>query len=161
MTLKLPSLWPVLVLAVGLLGLQCYKSATGREAVLKAQVKARERTIAALAQQARRTDSVYLRDTVTLTRWRTRYDSLVKVLPETLFIPVPVQEVLHTADSTIRACSLALQTCEQRVADRDARITALDSLVRDLKRPKPFFTRITKPILPFLVGVGAGIVLTR
>lgn len=52
----------------------------------------------------------YTVDTVVLTRWRTRWDSL-KVTDS-----VPVEVLVYVADSTIRACTLALGTCEARVA---------------------------------------------
>lgn len=86
----------------------------GRQAALRIELdSARAREGRAVAQ-SRRLDTVYVRDTLRFTRWR---DSLV-VLRESLTVTDTLEVIRYVAaaDSTIRACSLALQTCEQRVA---------------------------------------------
>lgn len=58
-------------------------------------------------------EGAYRVDTLTLTRWRTRWDSIVGPgRTDTLTI----ERVIAVADTTIRACTAALSTCEQRVA---------------------------------------------
>jgi hypothetical protein len=96
--------------------------ATDRHARSVAETRADSAT--ALAQEARAAvDSLkqieaslrelYRTDTVTLTRWRTRWDSIVGPgRTDTL----TVGQVIGVADSTIRACTAVVQTCEQRVA---------------------------------------------
>lgn len=75
----------------------------------------------------RRGDSlrvVYQTDTVRLTRWRTRWDSITG---PGVVDTVPVEVIIQVADSTIQACTLALRTCEQRVAVERERGDSLQS----------------------------------
>lgn len=93
-----------------------------------------------LARVAQRVDTQYVGEKKVYAGWRTRWDTarvahLEQVLdslgragvqrPETVKVEVPVS-VLVTADSAIAACSVLILTCEQRVAVRDQRITAMD-----------------------------------
>lgn len=88
---------------------------------------AKAREARALAT-ARKVDSIYVRDTVTLTRWRERLVTLRDSL--TITDTVEVIRYIAAADSTIAACTLALSTCERRVAARDSVIVALRERVR-------------------------------
>lgn len=95
-------------------------------------------TVAELERQTARVDTVYRRqvDTlrVRLQRWDTvrtvvaRVDTLLSVSVDTLRLVVAV------ADSTIAACSTALDTCEDRDRLRLARIAADSAALRALSR---------------------------
>ena len=127
----------VVLVALGLLGWALLKREWVREGVLRERIHAREVTIAALARQAHTVDTAYVRDTMTLTKWRTQYHAVrdsVKVT-DTL----TVERFVTVADSTIHACSVALETCEHRVQVRDSIIAATnDLLALERKRGRGF-----------------------
>jgi hypothetical protein len=79
----------------------------------------------------RRVDSTYIVDTVTLTRVRTRTDSVIVTRRDTLIHRDTVR-VLVEAER--EACNAAVLTCEARVANRDARIAVLDSALTEARR---------------------------
>jgi hypothetical protein len=68
-------------------------------------------------------DSVYVTDTVRLTRVHNEYVSLRDTLR--LTDTVQVRQFVHSADSTISTCRIALSSCDSRVAVRDALIKSL------------------------------------
>ena len=81
------------------------------------------------AQQAqRRADSlakVYRTDTLRLWRVVRTTDTLTQTVERWKHDTLKVVEYVAKADTAIKACTLALQTCEQRVAaERDGRIAA-------------------------------------
>jgi hypothetical protein len=63
-----------------------------------------------------RLDTVYQRDTVRLTRWRERWDTVRTTVNRWKHDTVEVVRFVQVADSTIRACVAALATCEQQKA---------------------------------------------
>lgn len=63
-----------------------------------------------------RLDTVYQRDTVRLTRWRERWDTVSRDVERWKHDTVEVVRFVQVADSTIRACVAALATCEQQKA---------------------------------------------
>ena len=65
-----------------------------------------------LSKQKDKLEVVYKTDTLRLTKWRTRWDSILVARTETL----TVERVIYIADSTIKACEAVVATCEQRVA---------------------------------------------
>ena len=81
-----------------------------------ADIQRRDSLITALRVRAEITDTVFRtqRDTtiVTRTRWRETVDTLVLTERESV--------IVAAADTAINACSIALGTCEQRVAERDS-----------------------------------------
>jgi hypothetical protein len=113
-----------------------YQREIGRRDILLAQADTAHR---AAMRQADSLAKAYRPDTVRLTKWRTKWDStglrrlehtldslqrLGVAHPETVTVEVPVSDLV-TADTTIRACTMALRTCEQRVgAERDGRLAA-------------------------------------
>jgi hypothetical protein len=100
-----------------------------------------------LTHERRVTDTLYRRDTVRLTVTRTIYNSSRDTLLLHLTDTVKVREFVAAADSTIRACTLVVETCEQRVAVRD-------SIIATLKKLQPsFWNRVG-------LTVGPGIVVT-
>lgn len=119
------------------LGLAIALYAAGRsQAIQEARAAAAEAELrAALRFAERRSDSLAkaLRpQLVEVERWRTRWDTLparrdTLRLRDTVWVPV---EVLVVADSTIRACSVALDSCQALVAS----VSAERDRWRDLQR---------------------------
>lgn len=166
-------LWPLAVVLAGVLGWQGYKADLRREGAMNERIHARELTIAALAKQGAalaakvaQKDTVYHTDTLRLAGTRSHYDGVVNNLPDALKADPAVKEILHAADAERNACSVVVQTCEQRVALRDLRIAVLDSANRtyeaqlaDVKKRPGFFTRAAGKVPWILGGVVAGRVL--
>jgi hypothetical protein len=61
-------------------------------------------------------DTVYLRDTLRLRVLVTRWDTLRQTVDRWKHDTITVERVVMIADSTIRACTATVLTCEQRVA---------------------------------------------
>jgi hypothetical protein len=61
-------------------------------------------------------DTVYLRDTLRLRVLVTRWDTLRQAVDRWKHDTITVERVVQVADSTIRACTATVLTCEQRVA---------------------------------------------
>lgn len=77
-----------------------------------------------LAAAARQLDTVYRQDTVTLWRTKSRWDTVRVDVERWKTDTLRVVEYVALADSTIRVCTQAVQTCEQRV--RAAQALTLD-----------------------------------
>ena len=96
---------------------------------------------------------------VYITRWRTRVDSIG--------VPLGVVDttgMLALADSTIRACTLALGSCQQTVTALESVVEAQDSALLNLTEARDALARSLErleggdPIwtTPALIGIGAG-----
>lgn len=74
----------------------------------------------------------YRTDTMRLTRWRTQWDTLIaeRHYHDTVWL----DRVIATGDSTIRACTAALVTCERRVALERQRAELLRDQLTDAER---------------------------
>lgn len=103
---------------------------------------------------ARRVDSVYVRDTLTLWRLARATDTLTATVEVWKRDTLRVVEYVERADSTIRACAATVATCEERVRVRDARLAVLDSLNRDTERR--LRAERGKRLRDALAGVGVG-----
>jgi hypothetical protein len=79
------------------------------DAAIKREQKRWTDSIAVLDAKADGTQTIYVRDTVHATRWRTRYDTLA--LTDTIVRDSIVYVNKQLADSVIGACSLALNSC--------------------------------------------------
>ena len=86
-----------------------------------------------LAAAARRTDSVFVRDTLRLTRTVTRFRTVVDSLVRTDTLTVREQVIVATADSALHACADVVASCTARVAARDSVIRLLGDQ-RDAER---------------------------
>lgn len=117
----------LLAAVAGFLGYEL-SSARAAEATLDRQMAALKVEVAHAQARADSLQRAYRTDTVRLWRAVTRYDStrvtdtLVRVDSVTHETVVYVPRAV--ADTAIRACTLALRTCEQRVAAADS-LTAL------------------------------------
>jgi hypothetical protein len=115
----LPLAIGAVVVVIVALWLRSRTGSSADEATLAERLRTADSALAVARQQARRTDTLYVRDTLTLRRTQTRYERVVDSLRVTDTLTVREQIIVGAADSTIRACRAALTTCEQRVADRD------------------------------------------
>lgn len=80
-----------------------------------------------LAVEALRLDTVYLRDTVTLWRIKSRWDTAFVDVERWKTDTLRVVEYVTLADSTIRACTATVMTCEARVKVASQQVQALES----------------------------------
>jgi hypothetical protein len=74
--------------------------------------------------------SVERADTVLLMRWRDRWRVSVDTLElsDTIVVPGPVvREIVYVADSTIRACTTALATCQVRASEAEKLVSLYTS----------------------------------
>ena len=128
----------VLTLGVGKCG---YDHQIAQRAVLSERLKVADSTVRELSIRARNTDTVYLRDTVRLTRRLTQWDTVragVDTLRDTVLVPVEtVRFIVAAADSTIEACKSVVVTCEQRVAERDTLLALRERQIGILKAQQP------------------------
>lgn len=142
--------------AIALLTMRdCYQQALGAR---DERIRALGAQLDSLATVGRRLDTVYLRDTLRLTQYVDRWHRLTDTmrLTDTLHRRDTVtvtREVLVVADSTIRACTAALGTCEQRVGNLSQRL-ALTERQRDEWRAKasPSLFRQLTDRLPWIAG---------
>lgn len=157
-------LWPAFLTAAPLLWLlQCQETRQARE-LARAEVQAQAARQSA-AQWQREAEALARRATaqretvkVTVTRWRDATARLDTAwLRDTVPVPVEVvREVVQAADTAIRACVLAFQTCEQRVAAKDSIIAAKDRLLRALPRPEPRWRSWVRQGVAFGLGYAVG-----
>lgn len=142
-----------------------YAYNAGKEAAtLRQRLHASDSLVVALSKRAKATDTIYRRDTVRL-RIATQHWDTVKAGIDTVTISVPIEvvrTVIATADTTIRACSLVVQTCEQRVAQRD-------SIILTLKSQRPLLIKsadgrvekVAKKVGWVLLGTGVGYIVAK
>lgn len=130
--------WALLLisLTLGIAGLTGW-----RLAETTAELDRAERAVAAGVVREQRAvyvaDSLrgqYRADTVRLRSWRTRWDTVragIDTLHDTVTVPVEVvREVVAVADSTVKACTMALRTCERRIAAAES-VTVAVRVQRD------------------------------
>ena len=130
------------LLALSLLGTKCVYDHGQRQAgVWQERARVADSTAKALGRTIRVTDTVYRRDTVRLTRRVQAWDTVTRVveaLADTVRVPVEVVRwVVAEADSTIQACRSVVQTCEQRVAQRDSLNALLSQRLRIEQARRP------------------------
>lgn len=106
--------------------------------------------------ELRRLDTVYQRDTVRLTRWRERWDTVRQDVERWKHDTLRVVEYVQVADSTIRACVAALATCEQQKAALTLRAELAEEAYRRTVAQVPSARRRT---LELVGAVAAGVVI--
>lgn len=146
------SLWLVLTLATAVAGAAFYAGQqveAGRQYDQEVQVVVE--SIAVL-------DTVYKTDTLRLTRWRTKYDTLVET--RDIHDTVWVKEFIAVADTTIKLCTAALRTCEQREALQAKRADLAEGKLKSLTTGQEKKER-QKLLLGAALGLVGGVLLTR
>jgi hypothetical protein len=105
-----------------------------------------------VVQRIHTVDTVYVRDTVQLTRVRHRTDTILRTLTDTL---IHRDTVIQIVERERAACDAVIQTCEERVALRNLRI-------KELERGERFLgIKLPSRTLMFGAGLLTGVVLTR
>lgn len=118
------------------------------------------RSVAAHVRVIRQVDSVYVRDTIRLARWRDRWDS-VRVT-DTVVRDSVVYVNRDIADSTISACRAVVVSCEARVAARDSALAALRAALKAEQAARPSQLRVAiDRALWGAAGLGVGVLVGR
>ena len=118
---------------------------SGRYQEVIRQLQADNRRLAALSRSV---DTVYVRDTVTFSKWLERYHVVTDTIHDTLTVRERV--IVAAADSTIMACQQVVSTCEQRVAVRDSMLANLASLRAADRKAFDARLRLSNPrVLPY------------
>lgn len=110
-------------------------------AIIGAGARARELAEAearldSLAAVTARVDTIYQTDSVDVWRLKRSTDTLTVTVDQWKHDTVWVVEYVERADSTIRACSALVATCEQRVALRDSTIAQQERRWEARERPR-------------------------
>lgn len=125
------------------LGALVLAAVVGYTAVVQARAKldrkraVLEDTLDSLARQTAKVDTIYVRDSVTVWRLKRATDTLTVTVHQWKHDTVKVVEYVERADSTIRACSQLVLTCEARVALRDSTIATQQRRWDTREKPRP------------------------
>lgn len=162
------STWQKVVLSalLGVVAWTAYGAAQRAVGRRDQQIRTLTHALDSAAKVGRGLDTVFLRDTVRLTRTRIERDTVFatveRFLHDTVPVPVEVVREIVRADSlVIQACTDALNTCEQRVANLTDRL-ALSERRGDVwrRQASPSLLRQLTDKLPALgLGVVLGVVL--
>lgn len=139
------SLWLVLTLATAAVGAAFYAGQRVEAA------KQYDREVQVVAESIAVLDTVYKTDTLRLAKWRTKYDTLVET--RDIHDTVWVKEFIAVADTTIKLCTAALRTCEQRVALQEKRADLAEAKLKDLAT-----TQENNAKRKFLLGTSLGLI---
>lgn len=124
-------------------------------AVARAEIRRLAGDVRRLRVDSVRLADQYRADTVQLTRWRTKWDTVATTVDRWKYDTLRVVEYVRVADSTIAACTDALQTCEARVANAEGRAAKYDSLYQATKKRVPSkMRRLGQGIRDGAVAVG-------
>ena len=146
------SLWLVLTLATAVAGTAFY---AGQQVEAGKQY---DREVQVVVESIAVLDTVYKTDTLRLTRWRTKYDTLVET--RDIHDTVWVKEFIAVADTTIKLCTAALRTCEQREALQAKRADLAERKLKSLTTGQEKKER-QKLLLGAALGLVGGVLLTR
>ena len=123
---------------------------------------ARDATLAAARDTVRvellRLDTIYRRDTVRLTHWREKWDTVRQDVERWKHDTLRVVEYVAVADSTIRACVAALATCEQQKAALTRRAELAEEAYRRTLAKVPSGKRRAAELIG---AAAAGVVIGR
>lgn len=119
----------ILVVALVVAGSWAGRCAGEQDGATRAALEAALAENDSLKRLQPRVDTLYVAQRDTFVRFRTKWDTARVDVERWKYDTVKVVRYVALADSTIRACSAALLTCEARVALRDRRIAALETAV--------------------------------
>lgn len=130
------------LLGLSLLGTKlAYDHGQRQAGVWQERARVLDSALKVLPRTIKVTDTLYRDRVVRLTKRVQAWDTVTRVveaLPDTVRVPVEtVRWIVAEADSTITACRSVVQTCEQRVAQRDslnALLTRQNTLIREQVR---------------------------
>lgn len=149
------ALWLALALAavvsLGLYGRE--QRARGRAEAVGAQLRAENDSLRLAQAQV---DTIYQRDTVRLWRVKERWDTAVVTVDRWKRDTLEVVRYVALADSTVRACTAALRTCEQRDSLWALRYGNLERQFATVPRPRPGWLVWTERGLTLWAGIELG-----
>ena len=146
------SLWLILTLTTAAVGAAFY---AGQRVEAGKQY---DREVQVVVESIAVLDTVYKTDTLRLTRWRTRYDTLVET--RDIHDTVWVKEFIAVADTTIKLCTAALRTCEQREALQAKRADLAEGKLKSLTTGQEKKER-QKLLLGAALGIVGGVLLAK
>lgn len=115
-----------------------------------------------LEREAGRLDTVYLRDTIRLTQFETRWRERVVDVDRWKYDTLEVVRFVYLSDSTIAACRATILTCEQRVGvERSAKLDIRGAFDAHLQSHPSALQRVARDLLIFGAGMGVGSILKR
>jgi hypothetical protein len=135
-----------------------YEHSAKEQARIKAELVVADSTIYFWQAKADSLATAYRVDTIRFTSYRLRTDTMTTTVELWKHDTLKVVEYVTRADSTIKACTLALHDCEARVGAVQHALDASQSEVRTLKAhiPPPGQKWVERAI-----GFGAGYVFFR
>ena len=148
------TVWLILTLGVAAVGAAFYAGQRVEAA------KQYDREVRVVVESLAVLDTVYLTDTLRLTRWREKWDTVRQTVEVWKHDTARVVEYVLVADSTIRACTAALRTCEQRAALEGQRADLAEAKLKDLAATQDKKER-RNLLLGAALGVVGGVVLKR
>ena len=128
-----PLLGALALVAAGAAG---YASLVGARAELTAEQRRLERLQDSLRAAAARVDTVYRTRVDTFLVRRVRVDTLTQTVEHWKHDTTEVVRYVALADSTIRACSAALQSCDEREALRIQQLDAWERRWASREKPR-------------------------
>ena len=124
----------VVVLAAGGAAFTAHERAIGAR---DAEIAHLTTTVDSLRARKASVMTRYVHDTVEVARWRTAYQTIRDTI--NVHDTVQVRAALADADTTIRACTVALSRCDSIQAVNDTLTTALQRAVHLEAKSKPGF----------------------
>ena len=142
----------VLALVVGF---ELWKRNLQNRGVAQERGRVADSTLAVIAPQLAHVETVYVRDTVRVTRTLARLDTLRDTLLQHLTDTVRVREFITRADSAAAACRDLMSDCQAFRALTATKIAALESKLQTVPVAQAKSCTISN-VLVGLLGVGAG-----
>jgi hypothetical protein len=153
----------LLVVSGGALALRDHDAHVRLEVLYQQTLDSLGRKDTALRDSLKTNAIVLHTDTIVLTRWETKYATLHDTVLRDVHDTVAVVQFVHTADSTIAACSVLVTDCQARTRILTEQVAAAEA-ERDLYRKEaPGFLQrhevgvcSATGVVGFVVGVIAG-----
>lgn len=110
-----------------------------------------------LLASAEAREPAYARDTVVLWRTKRVVDTLTETVDQWKYDTTKVTEYVYLADSTIRACVSALQTCELQKQELRGAVSSLQQAAAEHAATHPSRLKaLTWDVAKVLIGFGLG-----
>lgn len=103
----------IVIVMLGVIAVLAIADSASQRRTASIERQLRERADSLLASAEAR-EAEYARDTVVLWRTKVRVDTMTQTVTSWMHDTTKVIEYVYLADSTIRACTSALRTCEEQ-----------------------------------------------
>lgn len=148
--------WNILMVAVAVIALGLYGQEQRKRGAAEAEGKEWKRQLDSLAKVGARVDTVYRVQRDTFYVRRVRVDTLTQTVELWKHDTTKVVEYVAQADSTIKACSALVLTCEERSAIYEAQLGAWERRWETREKPPSEFRKWGERIAIALLGYAAG-----